>query len=160
MRGHEGPVVEALRGEVVGPETGAETERRFFISRLFIIKYEHTSAYGELCCGSAAADTFWGVPGEQQGGACAQRADEVNGQFPSLVEGQSEPSLNVFQTADVLRLSPAGIHALAEHQLVPDVSAGLTSERETYCLMLRGFGTDSRNSGVPQKSPLMSVRLS
>lgn len=67
------------------------------------------------------------VPGEQQGGACAQWADEMNGQFPSLVVGESEANLNVFQTADELRSSPAGIHALAEHQLVPDVSAGLTS---------------------------------
>lgn len=67
------------------------------------------------------------VPGEQQGGACAQWADEMNGQFPSLVVGESEANLNVFQTADELWSSPAGIHALAEHQLVPDVSAGLTS---------------------------------
>lgn len=67
------------------------------------------------------------VPGEQQGGACAQWADEMNGQFPSLVVGDSEANLNVFQTADELWPSPAGIHALAEHQLVPYVSAGLTS---------------------------------
>lgn len=67
------------------------------------------------------------VPGEQQGGACAQWADEMNGQFPSLVVGESEANLNVFQAADELWPSPAGIHALAEHQLVPYVSAGLTS---------------------------------
>lgn len=67
------------------------------------------------------------VPGEQQGGACAQWADEMNGQFPSLVVGESEANLNVFQTADELWSSPAGFHAPAEHQLVPDVSAGLTS---------------------------------
>lgn len=71
------------------------------------------------------------VPGKQQGGASAQRTDEMNGQFPSLVVEESEASLNVFQGADVLRSSPAGIHALAEHQLVPDVSADLTSERES-----------------------------
>lgn len=58
---------------------------------------------------------------------CTQRADEMNGQFSSLVVGESEASLNVFQGADMLWSSPAGIHALAEHQFVPDVSAGLTS---------------------------------
>ncbi len=74
---------------------------------------------------------FYCVPGEQQGGACAQWADEMNGQFSSLVVGESEASLNMFQRADILRSSPAGIHALAEHQLVPDVSAGLTSGGES-----------------------------
>ena len=69
------------------------------------------------------------VPGEQQGGACAQWADQMNGQFPSLVVGESEASLSVFQRTDILGPSPAGVHALAEHQLVSDVSAGLTSGR-------------------------------
>lgn len=70
---------------------------------------------------------FYCVPGEQQGGAGAQWADEMNGQFSSLAVGESEASLNVFHRADILRPAPAGVHALAEHQLVPDVSAGLTS---------------------------------
>lgn len=81
---------------------------------------------------------FFCVPGEQQGGACAQWADEMNGQFSSLVVGESEASLNVFQRADILRSSPAGINALAEHQLVPDVSAGLTSGGGGERLMLCG----------------------
>lgn len=80
---------------------------------------------------SVYSAVFYCVPGEQQGGACAQWADEMNGQFSSLVVGESEASLNMFQRADILRLSPAGIHALAEHQLVPDVSAGLTSVGES-----------------------------
>lgn len=67
---------------------------------------------------------------KQQGGASAQWADEMNGQFPSLVVGESEASLNMFQRVDVLRSAPAGIHALAEHQLAPDVSAGLASGGE------------------------------
>lgn len=58
----------------------------------------------------------------------------MNGQFPSLVVGESDTSLNMLQRADILWSSPAGIHALAEHQLVPDVSAGLTSgEKIGYC---------------------------
>lgn len=32
----------------------------------------------------------------------------------------------MLQGADVLGPSPAGVHALAEHQLVPDVPAGWT----------------------------------
>lgn len=74
---------------------------------------------------------FYCVPGEQQGGTRAQWADEMNGQFSSLVVGESEASLNVFKRADILRPSPAGIHALAEHQLVPYLSAGLTSGGES-----------------------------
>lgn len=74
---------------------------------------------------------FYRVPGEQQGGACAQWADEMNGQFSSLVVGESEASLDVFQRADILRSSPAGVHALTEHQLVSYVSAGLTSGEES-----------------------------
>lgn len=80
---------------------------------------------------SCSGGVFDFVPGEQQGGPCAQRADEMNGQFPSLVVRESEASLNMFQRADILWSSPAGIHALAENQLVPDVSAGLTSGGET-----------------------------
>jgi len=74
---------------------------------------------------------FYCVPWEQQGGTCAQWADEMNGQFSSLVVGESEASLNVLQRADILWSSPAGIHALAEHQFVSDVSAGLTSGGES-----------------------------
>lgn len=55
----------------------------------------------------------------------------MNGQFSPLIVGESEASLNVFQGADILGSSPAGVHALAEHQLVPDVSAGLTSGGES-----------------------------
>lgn len=94
----------------------------------------HKQAHARAVCeqGDAHANSHFYcgvfyVPGEKQGGACAQWADEMNGQFPSLVVGESEANLNVFQTADELWLSPAGIHALAEHQLVPYVSAGLTS---------------------------------
>lgn len=71
----------------------------------------------------------------------------MNGQFPSLVVRQSEASLNVFQRADILRASPAGVHALAEHQLVPDVSAGLTSGggRESgYCSVAVGARAQTR----------------
>lgn len=66
------------------------------------------------------------VPGKQQGGAGAQWADQVHGQLPSLVVRQREASLNVLQGADVLGPPPAGVHALAEHQLVADVPAGWT----------------------------------
>lgn len=66
------------------------------------------------------------VPGEQQGGAGAQRADQVHGQLPPLVVGQREASLDVLQRADVLGPPPAGVHAPAEHQLVADVPAGWT----------------------------------
>lgn len=87
------------------------------------------------------------VPGEQQGGAGAQWADEMDGQLPSLVVGQREASLNVFQGADVLRPSPAGVHALAEHQLVPDVPVVVVvvgeegvggGERWSYCSVAAG----------------------
>lgn len=69
-----------------------------------------------LCC----------VPGEQQGGAGAQWADQVHGQLPPLVVGQREASLHVLQGADVLGPAPAGVHTLAEDQLVADVPAGWT----------------------------------
>lgn len=69
------------------------------------------------------------APGEEQGGAGAQRADQMNGKFSSLVVEKSETSLNVFQRADILGSAPAGVHAPAEHQFVPDVSADTTSER-------------------------------
>lgn len=96
-------------------------------------KHTHTRAVCKRGDTQASRNLYCAVyylPGEQQGGAGAQWADEMNGQFPSLVVGESEANLNVFQTADELRPSPAGIHALAEHQLVPYVSAGLTSGGE------------------------------
>lgn len=86
------------------------------------------------------------IPGEQQGGVCAQRADEMDGQFSSLVVGESEASLDMFQGVDELRSSPAGVHALAEHQLVPNVSAGVDKWRGVW-LMLRGL----RNGRVCEK---------
>lgn len=88
-----------------------------------------------LCCVALHC-----VPGEQQGGAGAQWADQVHGQLPPLVVGQREASLHVLQGADVLGPPPAGVHALAEHQLVPDVPAGWTGgggggwgSRGSYC---------------------------
>lgn len=80
---------------------------------------------------AAAAAGGCVVPREQQGGPGAQRADEMNGQFSSLVVGEREASLNVLQRADIVGSPPAGIQALAEHQLVPDVSAGLRSGGES-----------------------------
>lgn len=129
MRGHKSPVVEALRREVIGPERKAPSAAFIYISsagaackgKAKLQKQAHAQANRNFYC------AVYYVPGEQQGGACAQWADEMNGQFPSLVVGDSEANLNVFQTADELWPSPAGIHALAEHQLVPYVSAGLTS---------------------------------
>lgn len=90
-------------------------------------KLAHTRTAEGTCRQTDFYCAVYYVPGEQQGGACAQWADEMNGQFPSLVVGQTEANLNVFQAADELWSSPAGVHALAEHQLVPYVSAGLTS---------------------------------
>lgn len=86
---------------------------------------------------AAGLDCFFCVPWEQQGGTRAQWADEMNGQFSSLVVGKSEVSLNVLQRSDILRLSPAGIHAFAEHQLVSDVSAGFDKWKGEW-LMLCG----------------------
>lgn len=83
---------------------------------------------------------------EQQGGAGAQRADEMNGQFSSVVVRESEASLNVFQRSDILGPSPAGIHTLAEHQFVSNASAGLTN----------GGGGESVAAGMGQDNGFFS----
>ena len=74
------------------------------------------------------------VPGEKQGGACAQWTDEMNGQFSSLVVRESEASLNVFQRGNKLRSSPAGIHVLAEHQLISYVSERFDKRRAEWLM--------------------------
>lgn len=129
MRAHKSPVVESLRGHVIGPERKAPSAAFIYIISSGAAHKLHKQActHGHTQTNRDFYCSVYDVPGEQQGGACAQWADEMNGQFPSLVVGQTEANLNVFQTADELWSSPAGIHALAEHQLVPYVSAGLTS---------------------------------
>lgn len=77
---------------------------------------------------------FHCIPREQEGRACAQRTDEMNCQFASLVVEETQTSLNVLQRADVVRPSPAGIDALSEHQPAPDVSADLTRQLNGACL--------------------------
>lgn len=75
------------------------------------------------------------LPGRQQGGASAQRADEMDGQVSSVVVGESEASLDMLQRANVLWPPPAGIHTLTEHQLVPYVPTGCSGEGFDVCCL-------------------------
>lgn len=63
----------------------------------------------------------------------------MNGQFSSLVVRESEASLDMLQGADVLWLTPAGVHILAENQLVPNISARMTSGGRRVRLIVCGY---------------------
>lgn len=55
------------------------------------------------------------VPGVEQRGAGACRADEMDGQVPPAVVGQGEPSLDVLKGGDQAVCTEAGIHIFIDY---------------------------------------------
>lgn len=112
VRRHEGPVIEAIGREVVGPEQQA---RCVNISQTHLCQPRPGASLGH--------PTAQHLPGSQEGGAGAHGADQVDGQVPPPVVGQRQPGLGMLQPADVVGFPQARIHFPPYLETLPNVPA-------------------------------------